>query len=81
MSKQHLKEMIRLLGGIVEISDGPSTHYITSNVKLNDFIQHKTNNVHFKNKIIFYVNLKWLFHCYFFVKRLDENDPEYKMII
>ena len=73
---------MRLLGGNVKPKDCPSTHYIVSNLKLSDFLEHKRNNVNFRNnKQPYLINLKWLFHCYFFMKKLDENDPEYRQII
>ncbi len=82
MPKQHVNEIVRLLGGKIKTKDSLSTHYVISNLKLNDFLEHKRNNVNFKgNKKNFLVNLKWLFHCYFFMKKLDENDPEYRLII
>ena len=64
-----MSKMITYLGGSLEISKNYSsvTHIITNRTIDKRYV--------IKNKT--YVNLKWLFHCYFYYERMDVNDEEY----
>jgi hypothetical protein len=76
--------MIKVLGGKYEESDKFSSHYIISNTHIDDFLTHRSrNHAYFNNsgKKNHYLKLKWLFHCFFFMKKLNESDLEYKVIL
>ena len=69
--------MIEFLGGkVVEkiYKKTILTHIITN--------RNRNNNQKylFNENAKFYVNVKWLFHCYFYLIKMDENKEEYKKI-
>lgn len=76
--KEILKKIVRLLGGKTNPTIINTTHFILSESKCRDFKENE--NIKLSQKKIFTVNFRWLFHCYFFYKRMDERDKEYKML-
>ena len=64
--------MIHSVGGKIVKDD--ATHYIVSKYRVSDYDKKKN-----KLKNSYAVNLKWLFHCYFFYTKMDENDIDYKL--
>ena len=70
-----IKFIIDQLGGNYEKNVEKLTHYIVSNKKI------KKDN---KRKLLInchYVNIKWLFDSFFYYKKMDETDDEYKIIL
>ena len=63
------KEMIFSMGGAVTIETSKASHVVYGKESI---ITSETKT--------FNVNIKWLYHCYYFVSRMDENDDEYKYI-
>ena len=63
------KEMIFSMGGAVTIESSKASHVVYGK---------ETQMINDSNK--YNVNIKWLYHCYFFVSRMDEKDDEYKYI-
>jgi hypothetical protein len=77
-----LKEIISVLGGRSDDGDSASTHYIISNIQINEFLTHRSRNSQiFNKKRINCLKVKWLFHCFFFIKKMNESDSEYKVIL
>lgn len=79
---EFLKEIVKYLGGDVTSDKTATTHFIVSieNVKL--FIKPQNNNYSDNGINTYYcVNLRWLFHCYFFLNKMDENLEEYKVVV
>ena len=76
-----VKELIKYLGGNDNGDNSSITHFIVSseNKKLTQYFNRNNNIRLFGNKIAYYVNIKWLFHCYFYLQRMDESADEYRM--
>jgi hypothetical protein len=67
--------MIISLGGkVVKSSEKNTTHYIVSNYKASLF-----NREIRKKEQIFAINLKWLFHSYYFLTKMNEREQDYKV--
>jgi len=63
-----VSDIILYLGGRVERRNQNNTHIISDKNRLRTEIRISS---------IFYVNVKWLFDCYYFSQRLNENDENY----
>ena len=77
--KDCLKKFIRILGGRTNNTIINTTHFILSESKIRDFKENE--NIKLLKKKVLTVNFRWLFHCYFFYKRMDERDKEYKLLL
>ena len=77
-----VSEMINFLGGIVinDLNDiKNATHIIYNNNYYNN-VENDINNFRSKdNKNLFYVDIKWIFDCFFQFKKCDEKEDEYKI--
>jgi hypothetical protein len=74
-----VKDIIKNLGGKEETDHKLVTHYIVSNNKINEFKSFKMKYSNINNEKILVVNLKWLLHCYFNVKKMKEDDNMYRI--
>ena len=54
-----------------------ASHFMVSEDKVGEFSNNE--NIKLLQKKIIVVNVRWLFHCYFFYKRMDEEDEEYRI--
>ena len=63
-----VNDIILYLGGRVERRNNNVTHIISDRNRIRTEISRSS---------IFYVNVKWLFDCYYFSQRLNENDENY----
>ena len=69
-----VKFFIERMGGIIE-NKGNATHFIVSKNKYEQLKQDmKTKNF----KPTYILNLKFIFHTFYFMTKLNENDPEYR---
>jgi hypothetical protein len=78
-----VREMVISLGGKCDEqqNEKSSTHYIVDNIQIFEFSEFKVKNIQiFQNKKVYCLPLKWIFNCFFFMKKMDENDTEYKII-
>ena len=66
-----IKKMIDCLGGKLTKEINETTHLIIENFD-------KKNIKNIKNNI-FKVNIQWIFNCFFFLYRMDENNKLYKI--
>lgn len=55
-----------------------TTHFIVTENKVKEFKENK--NVTQLKKKYYAVNVRWLFHCYFFFKKVDERDKDYRVV-
>ena len=79
-----VKDLIKYLGGNDNIEKSTTTHFIVSSkfkrlAQQTNGIMYNNNGKESANKSVYYVNLKWLFHCYFYLEKMDELSDEYKM--
>lgn len=70
-----LKEIIKYLGGETTVTKNEATHFIISKENLKSFEKPTGNHKYYC------VNKRWLFHCYFFLRRMNENSHEYQVIV
>lgn len=70
--------MIVQMGGFVSRTPNKITHYLMKNENRKDFNQSKHNdsNIHLKH----FVNIKFIFHSFFYLKLMDESDEQYSTI-
>ena len=67
--------IVKFLGGIMETDINQSTHFLLS--EQNNLRKEKFNS----NHEIYFINEQWIFDSYLFLKKMDEKEPQYKMII
>ncbi len=67
--------IVKFLGGTMETDINKTTHFLLS--EQNILKKEKFN----LNKEIYFVNEQWLFDSYLLLKKMDEKEPQYKMII
>ena len=74
-----LSELVIYLGGKITRDSPDVTHFIISQSNVKQFRRPKK----IEGKLIqfFSVNSKWLFDCYFNLKRMDEGLFEYKVVL
>jgi hypothetical protein len=72
--------MISTLGGRVTSNQANATHFIVSNYKAAEFNKKVRKNTSQRGVPTCYsVNLKWLFHSYYYLTRMSENEDDYKV--
>ena len=71
--KDFISEMINLLGGSIA-NEIEKANYIIINKNI---LGGNTSEINSKDK---YIDVKWIFDCYFNFKKCDEKDFEYKII-
>lgn len=64
--------LIESMGGRI-VSKAQATHFIVSNNRLSLLKDEIRDNWKIQHK----VNLKYIFHCFFFMTKLNEQDEEY----
>jgi hypothetical protein len=77
-----VSEMISFLGGIVinDLNDiKNATHIIYNNNYFNTGENDINSFISKENKNLFYVDIKWIFDCFFKFKKCDEKEDEYKI--
>ena len=77
-----VSEMINFLGGIVinDLNDiKNATHIIYNNNYFNTGENDINSFISKENKNLFYVDIKWIFDCFFKFKKCDEKEDEYKI--
>ena len=67
--------IVKFLGGSMVTDINQSTHFLLS--EQNNLRKEKFNS----NHEIYFINEQWIFDSYLFLKKMDEKEPQYKMII
>ena len=67
--------IVKFLGGSMVTDINQTTHFLLSDQ--NNLRKEKFNS----NQEIYFINEQWLFDSYLFLKKMDEKEPQYKMII
>lgn len=83
-----VNEIVTILGGTITNDINKSTHVIYNNLSeraqelfnKNNKNKGSSDNKDIANIYNYYkVNLKWLFHCYFYIEKMNENNAEYSI--
>ena len=80
---EFISEMINFLGGIVinDLNDIQNvTHIIYNKNFLTNEENARNNLINIENKDLFFIDIKWIFDCFFKFKKCDEMEVEYKML-
>jgi hypothetical protein len=71
--KNLLKNFIEMMGG-QNTNKQSATHFLVALNKKDKFIEDVRSR---RRDQIFMLNIKFVFHSYFFIHKVDENDKEY----
>jgi hypothetical protein len=68
-----IKSFIEMMGGQI-VNRHSATHFLVVLYKRDKYLQEVRSR---RRDQIFSLNIKFVFHSYFFIQKVDENDREY----